>query len=107
MNPSRPFELIYAPIVMQHLKAIEPKYHPVIRQALEEQLRYEPDAETRNRKPLKRPVVFGARWELRFGPNNRFRVFYRVSRDTHEVFVLAVGEKVGSRLLIGGEEIEL
>ena len=61
--------------------------------------------ETRNRKPLKRPVIFGAKWELRLGPNNRFRVFYRVDRDRGEVILLAIGEKIGTQLFIGGEEV--
>jgi len=26
---------------------------------------------------IKRPIAFGADWELRLGPKNRFRVFYR------------------------------
>jgi hypothetical protein len=60
--------------------------------------------ETRNRKPLKRPTAFGADWELRLGPDNRFRVFYQVDREGHGVRVLAVGVKDRNRLLIGGEE---
>jgi hypothetical protein len=107
MNPSPAFELVYAPVVRQHLGAIEPKYHSLIRKTLETQLRYEPDTESLNRKPLRRPVIFAARWELRFGPDNRFRVFYRVDRDASEVYILAVGMKVGNRLRIGDEEVAL
>ena len=75
----RPFALVYDPEVKAHLRAIEPKYRGVIRTAIEEQLRFEPETETRNRKPLQRPVAFEATWELRFGPDNRFRAFYAVS----------------------------
>jgi hypothetical protein len=46
-------------------------------------------------------------WELRFGPDNRFRVFYRVQGEALRVDVLAIGEKRGNRLFIGGEEFEL
>ena len=28
-------------------------------------------------EPLKKPIAFKAEWELRFGPGNRFRVFYK------------------------------
>jgi mRNA-degrading endonuclease RelE of RelBE toxin-antitoxin system len=63
--------------------------------------------ETRNRKPLKRPTVLGGDWEIRFGPNNRFRVFYAVNRESSEVYILAIGEKRGNRLLVGGQEVEL
>ena len=49
----------------------------------------------------------GADWELRFGPDNRFRVFYAVDVERHEVWILAIGVKRGSRLSIAGEEIEI
>lgn len=52
----------------------------LIRQETEARLRFEPEAETRNRKPLKWAVAFEAEWDLRFGPNNRFRVSYQVDR---------------------------
>ncbi len=103
----RPFEIIYAAKVREHLLAIERKYHSLIRQNIEQQLTHEPDIETRNRKPLLREVEIEAEWELRFGPDNRFRVFYAIDRDRYEVQVLAIGVKLGSRLFIGGEEIEI
>jgi hypothetical protein len=100
------FALVYADEVKQHLRAIETKYHSLIRSAVESQLIHQPGVETRNRKPLKRPIAFGADWELRLGPENRFRVFYQVNAETREVRVLAVGVKDRNRLLIGGEEFE-
>jgi len=101
------FELIYPPIIKQHLGFIEAQYYSLIREALETQLQFEPEVETRNRKPLKRPAVFGAKWEIRFGADNRFRVFYRVDHDQQQVVILAIGEKVRNRLFIGGEEVEI
>ncbi len=80
MARREPFTLVYADEVKPHLRAIEARYHSVIRSVVETQLLHEPDVETRNRKPLKRPIVFGADWELRIGPDNRFRVFYQVNR---------------------------
>ena len=106
MAKKQPFALLYAEEIKEHLRAIETKYHSFIRSEIETQLLFEPDTETRNRKPLKRPIVFGAEWELRFGPDNRFRVFYQVDGDKHEVRVLAVGVKERERLLIGGKEAE-
>lgn len=99
------FTLTYPPLLKQHLKFIEAKYYSLIRDSIEAQLEFEPDVETHNRKPLKRPVVFGAKWEIRFGVDNRFRVFYRVDYDGQQVVILAIGEKLGHRLLIGGEEV--
>src|SRR5712692_2583897 len=93
MAGRRPFELVYDLEVKTQLRAIEPKYRGLIRMTIEEQLRFEPDKETRNRKPLQRPVAFEATWELRFGPENRFRVFYAVSHERREVHILAIGTK--------------
>lgn len=107
MAGRRPFAWVYDPEVKTHLRAIEPEYRGLIRMTIEEQLRFAPDKETRNRKPLQRPSAFEAAWELRFGSENRFRVFYAVSHDRHEVQVLAIGTKERNRLVIGGEEIKL
>ena len=107
MKRGAPYRLVYAPQVNQHLKAIEPKDYSLIRTEIENQLKFEPTVETRNRKPLKRPVNFEGEWELRFGPDNRFRVFYEVDMEHHEVYILAIGIKKGNRLFIGGKEIRL
>lgn len=105
MAPKQRFDIIYPPIIKLHLKAIEPKFYALIREELEEQLQHQPDLETRNRKPLKRPIVIGSKWEIRFGQGNRFRAFYRIDYDNQQVIVLAIGEKKGNRLFIGGEEV--
>jgi hypothetical protein len=106
MAAREPFELIYDPEVKSHLRAIETKYHSLIRKTLETQLRFEPDTETRNRKPLERQVEFEASWELRFGPDNRFHVFYAVNQEERQVEILAIGIKERNRLWIAGEEIK-
>ena len=107
MNSKRAFELVYASQVKDHLKPIERKQYGLIRQEIEAQLQFEPEVETRNRKPLKRAVAFGAEWEIRFGPDSRLRVFYEVDRDAGVVYILAIGIKVRDRLYIGGKEVEL
>ncbi|MEW6417340.1 MAG: addiction module toxin RelE [Nitrospirota bacterium] len=107
MTKRHKFTLIYAPITKSHLRAIERKYYSLIRSAIESHLQYEPDVETKNRKPLTRQVAFEAEWELRFGPDNRFRVFYDIDMDSHEVYILAIGEKDRNRLVIGGKEVKL
>ena len=107
MTPGLSFALIYAPVTQEHLKAIERKYYALIRSEIEIQLQAEPDVETRNRKPLKRPVVVGGNWELRCGPDNRFRVFYEVDRRNGQVDIMAIGVKRGSRLFVGGRRITL
>ena len=107
MNPLRPFEIIYPAVLKEHLRSIEAKHYQLIKNNIEDQLQYQPDIETRNRKPLKRPVALGAQGEVRFGPGNIFRAFYRVNREEHQVEILAIGVKKGSRLSIGGQEYEL
>ena len=107
MAKKQPFTLIYDPEVGGHLAAIEPKYHSLIRTAIEEQLRFEPETATRNRKQLERPIDLGARWELRLGPDNRFRVFYRVDAEERQVRILAIAVKERNRIFLAGEEVEL
>jgi mRNA-degrading endonuclease RelE of RelBE toxin-antitoxin system len=107
MARKQPFSLVFDPETRQHLRAIERKYHSLIRTAIREQLRFEPETETRNRKPLERLTTLGATWELRFGPDNRFRVLYAVDPERREVQILAIGIKERNRLWIGGEELEL
>jgi hypothetical protein len=86
---------------------IDSKFRSLIREAIEEQLLFEPGVETRNRKPLVQPAALAATWEIRFGPDNRFRAFYDILENDHEVRILAIGVKVSNRLTIGREEIEL
>jgi hypothetical protein len=101
------FTIVYAPITKQHLRVIEAKYYSLIRAVVDEQLSFEPTTETRNRKPLKRPVVFMATWEIRFGPQNRFRVYYDVDLGQAIVSILAIGIKRGHQVVIGGEEMQV
>jgi len=83
---------------------VERKHHNLIRQAIREQLVHTPDIETNNRKMLEQPALYSATWELRFGPNNCYRVFYEIDTEQKEVWILAIGIKEGNRLFIGGEE---
>jgi mRNA-degrading endonuclease RelE of RelBE toxin-antitoxin system len=104
MASRKRYFLDYSSTFKRHLKLVPKKYHSSIRLAIEEQLEHEAEVRTRNRKPLNKAIAFEAEWELRFGPDNRFRVFYRVQEDV--VVLLALGEKKGNRLLIEGEEVE-
>ena len=107
MAKRQPFVLIYDPETKNHLDAIESRFHSLIRTTIEEQLLFEPETATRNRKQLERPIDLGARWELRLGPDNRFRVFYRVDAEKRQVRVLAIGVKERNRLFLAGEEVKL
>ena len=104
MSPAGLFRLIYAPEVLDPLDWIDRKYHSLIRQTIQTQLIHAPDILTRNRKLLEQPTPFGATWELRLDPKNRFRVFYEVDEEGHEIRILAIGTKDGNRLYVSEEE---
>jgi mRNA-degrading endonuclease RelE of RelBE toxin-antitoxin system len=106
MGRRPPFTLAFAPEALEHLDQIERKHHRVLEDALNEQLSHTPLRETRNRKPLHQPAPFDATWELRCGPDNRYRVFYEVNPDERIVSILAIGVKQRNRLIIGGEEFK-
>jgi mRNA-degrading endonuclease RelE of RelBE toxin-antitoxin system len=101
------YRLAFASEVTKHMRAIDTKYHGLIREKIGEQLRFEPASETTNRKPLRQPAPFGATWEIRFGPDNRFRVLYDIDAEGRVVQIMAIGEKPRDRLFIGGQEVQL
>lgn len=103
----QPYMLAFASEVTGHLRAIDAKHHALIREKIGEQLRFEPATETTNRKPLRQPAAFGATWEIRFGPDNRFRVLYDIDQEDHVVRIMAIGEKEKERLFIAGDEVQL
>src|SRR5881409_465353 len=103
MTRQPPYTLIYARGVTKHLRSIDAKYDSLIRQKMEEQLLFEPNVVTKNRKPLRQPAPFAAQWEIRFGPDNRFRVLYDIDEENRAVQIVAIGEKEGNRLIVGGE----
>lgn len=107
MPGEQPYLLIYAAAVSEHLGFIDAKHHSLIQQKIEEQLSFEPGVDTKNRKALRQPAAFEADWELRFGPQNRFRVLYSIDEPNRAVHILAIGEKQRDRLRIGGEEVKL
>jgi len=102
------FEVVYRPATLRHLNAIQSKYLSLIRETIKEQLSHEPFTETTNRKPLLRESSFGENvWEIRFGPQNRLRVFYCADPDVpRRVVVEAIGIKDRNRLMIGGQEVK-
>jgi mRNA-degrading endonuclease RelE of RelBE toxin-antitoxin system len=100
------FTIVFISETLDHLDAIDRKYHRLIRETIEKQLTYTPDEQTLNRKPLDQPAPFTATWEIRFGDDNRFRVFYEVDRSQMHVRILAIGIKMGSTLHIAGKEFK-
>ncbi|MBC6455390.1 MAG: type II toxin-antitoxin system RelE/ParE family toxin [Hormoscilla sp. SP5CHS1] len=88
---------------MEHLKSLTTLEQRTVLDTVDEQLKYEPLVETRNRKPMKPNSL--ASWELRIG---NLRVYYDVEENTVSVvYIQAVGVKNRNQVRIGKEEIEL
>jgi len=98
-----PYRIEYSPETDQHLRVLTARQRAAVFDAVDDQLAYQPTVETRNRKPM-RPNPL-APWELRVG---ELRVYYDVEEEPDKlVIILAVGLKDRSRIIIGGEEVEL
>jgi len=107
-----PHEIAFAESVTSQLEALTARQRAVVLEAIQKHLLEQPLLETRNRKLL-RPNP-AAPWELRV---REFRVFYEVQENDAEarqrtgmhgvVYVLAIGQKKGNVLRIGGKRIEL
>lgn len=101
------YEIAWHEETIAHFASIDRKHHALIRDEVARRLAHEPLVEARSRKPLERPGPFGEEtWELRLGPSNGFRVFYKVDQEARIVRIVAVGAKERERLIIGGEEID-
>lgn len=93
MDETKRFRIVYHSQLKSHLRAVDRKYHSLIRQTIDTQLSYEPEVETRNRKPVVQPFPFDATWEICLGPQNCFRVFYEVDQIEHVVSSLRLARK--------------
>ncbi|MCK6627110.1 MAG: type II toxin-antitoxin system RelE/ParE family toxin [Anaerolineae bacterium] len=96
------FEVELGPDAWEHLQAFPAHAQSLLLDTIEQQLRYQPDNETRNRKPLRSNTLTS--WELRVGD---FRIFYDIISDEATVSVVAIGLKKHNRLTIGGKEFKL
>jgi mRNA-degrading endonuclease RelE of RelBE toxin-antitoxin system len=97
-----PYEIIFEPDAMDHLRAFSARDQATVFDKVEEQLSYEPGKKTRHRKRL-RPNPL-APWELRIGT---LRAFYDVDEKSSEMRIVAVGRKRGNRLFIADQEFLL
>jgi len=98
-----PYAIEHSPDAGENQAGLSVRHQRVIVETIDEQLRFQPNVETRNRKPLRRNPL--APWELRIG---RLRVYYDIAEAPEPtVYIRAVGVKRGSRVTIGKEEIQL
>jgi mRNA-degrading endonuclease RelE of RelBE toxin-antitoxin system len=101
-RPTR-FQVEYTPEAIEHLRGLGAAERSGVLDAVDRQLTHEPTTPTRNRKLLRANPV--APWELRIG---HLRVYFDVKGAPGSVVtVRAIGRKVRSQVLIGGEEVDL
>lgn len=81
------------------LAALSAYHRSILRDAIADQLQYEPTVPTRHRKSL--DINPFAAWELRVGD---WRILYDVMEDSATVNIVAIGRKVHDKLLIRGKE---
>ena len=97
------FKIEYADEVKEHVKYLTASEAVAVRDQVMQQLSYEPEKETRNRKKM-RPNQL-ATWELRIG---HLRVYYEIGVGSDpSVKILAIGKKDRDQVLIGGQVIKL
>jgi mRNA-degrading endonuclease RelE of RelBE toxin-antitoxin system len=96
------FHIEYSPDAVEHLQSLTAFQRALVVDGVDTSLTHQPTVETRNRKLMK-PNLF-AQWELRI---RNLRVFYKVHVDDRVVSICGVGVKVGNRVRIANEELEL
>ena len=87
---------------LEELRQFRKRDSIIILDDIERQLTYQPNVETRNRKPLRAHPL--GEWELRI---DKFRVFYDMDAENETVLIKAVGVKIGNQLFIRGKEFPL
>ena len=96
------FAIDFSEDALKEVRDLRKRDSTMILDEIEEQLTYQPNVETRNRKPLRAHPL--GEWELRV---DKFRVFYDIDTRNETVLVKAVGVKIGNQLFIRGKEYEL
>lgn len=96
------YAIEFSPQAIEHLEFLRAADRKTLIVAIHRRLTFEPTRETRNRFRMRENPL--APWELRVGA---LRAFYDVLEERRTVLIVAVGRKVGNRLMIAGEEIQL
>jgi mRNA-degrading endonuclease RelE of RelBE toxin-antitoxin system len=97
------YRIEYSPETEEHFQCLSKRQQVIVLDAVEKHLQFQPDIETRNRKPM-RPNPL-APWELRIGS---LRVYYDFEDSPERVvFVRAIGIKERNNVRIGREVIKL
>lgn len=96
------FRIAFTPSALEDVAWFRKHEQVIIFDAIEEQLMYQPNIQTGNRKMLRPNQV--AEWELRLG---KFRMFYDVDSISQVVEIKMIGYKEGSHLYVRGKGYQL
>jgi hypothetical protein len=98
------FQIEFTQPAADHVRAFRKFEQQIILDAVEEHLRHEPSAETRNKKRLGKAICPSGNCVCETSP-----VFYDVvaEEDRQIVKIAAVGHKEHGTLTIGGREVQL
>src|SRR5579859_5369519 len=97
------FEVVFSPEAEDHLRTLKKHQQVAVLETIEKQLHHQATVQTRNRKPM-RPNPL-ATWELRIG---KIRVYYEIDEEPNPtVHIRAVGTKVGNKVFIANEQVDL
>lgn len=96
------YEIEYTDEAIEDLRWFRKHEQNEILDGIEQQLRYEPAVETRNRKKMRRNSK--AEWELRVGD---FRILYNIEVAIQIVDIRRIGEKRGNAFFFKGRKEEI
>lgn len=96
------YEIEYTQEAIDDLRHFQKREQNMIVDGIDQQLRYEPTTETRNRKQMQ--INNLAKWELRIG---EFRVLYNVDTQVRIVEIQRIGEKRGNTFFFQGRKKDL
>ena len=97
------YRIEYSPDTEDHFRVLTTRQQVMVLDTVEKQLQYQPDVETRNRRPMRPNPI--APWELRIG---NLRVYYDIEDDPeYAVYIRAIGIKERNSVRIGKEVIKL
>lgn len=98
------YRIEYSPETEDHFRYLSKRQQVMmVLDAVEKQLQFQPDIETRNRKPMRPNPI--APWELRIG---NLRVYYDFEDSPDRVvYIRAIGIKDRNNVRIGKEVIRL
>ena len=88
------------PDAVQDLRHLEKSDQATIASHIDKRLSQNPTRESRNIKRLRQNPV--AQYEMRV--TGEFRVLYKASTERQTVTIIAVGQKIGNRLVVRGKE---